>query len=117
MTKRCDSGSLERRFFSDFLSSLTEYPSYEMSQLETYSAVYIAAHENPIVLQDNEFTENVGVLGGALTIDRPNFVYGDYGVSAHYDYIYKPFTVIKSNKFTYNQAYASGNAVYIRNNR
>ena len=44
----------------------------------------------------------MGTFGGAVAIDTPNFVYGDYGVDSKYDFTYKPFTVFKSNNFTMN---------------
>ena len=88
-----------------------------MTKLETHSVVFISRHENPILLEENTFLQNVGIFGGAVAIDTPNFVYGDYGVDPKTDFNMKPFAVFKANNFTLNQAYASGNALYVRNTR
>ena len=59
--------------------------------------MYIALHENPLVFHGNTFEDNIGLFGGAITIDTPNFVLGNYGVDPRFDYIYLPFTIIEEN--------------------
>jgi len=117
MTTRCNSTSIVRRLFSDYLNSLREQPSHELSQLEKHSPIYISGHENPIVFVNNQFEYNVGLFGGAVSLDTPNFVSGDFGYDLKYDFIFKAFAVFKKNTFQSNQAYLSGNAVYVRSTR
>ena len=117
MTTRCDSSDQKKRLLSNYLTSLSEQPSYELSQLEKYSPIYVSYHENPFVIINNVFEQNVGLFGGAVTFDSPNFVSGDFGSSTGTNVLYRPYIVIQSNVFSLNQAYLSGNAVYVRSTR
>lgn len=55
MTTRCDSSAKKKRFFSNYLTSLHEQASHELSVLEKHSPVFISYHENPIVFKNNLF--------------------------------------------------------------
>ena len=61
------------------------------------------------------FEENTGLFGGAVVIDEPNFTESEFtGVNPYYEKRTRPYVIIKENLFHRNQAYISGNAVYIR---
>ena len=94
-----------------------DQPSEDLSKLEKHSTIYIAFHESPLIMSSNTFDSNVGLFGGAVTIESPNFYSGDYGVDPAYDQVYKPYTLIHDNNFYRNQAYMSGNAFYIRSTK
>lgn len=80
-----------------------------MTQFERHSPIYIAYQRNPVVFIDNEFENNIGLFGGAISIDTPNFV--DDAVD---DPDKDPVTLIQGNLFNYTQAYLSGNAIYMK---
>ena len=65
--------------------------------------LYIARNLNLILIKGNKFTQNIGLFGGAITIDSPNWIEGN-----------QPHVVLHSNTFDKNMAYFSGNAVLIR---
>jgi len=76
MTTRCNSTSIVRRLFSDYLNSLREQPSHELSQLEKHSPIYISLNRQPVIIELCTFENNVGLFGGSVSIDTPNF-FGD----------------------------------------
>ena len=66
-------GSTQKyRLLTDYLNSFTEHPAETMTQLETYSPIYISRNEGPMIFSDNVFEDNIGLRGGAISIDRPN---------------------------------------------
>lgn len=77
-TTRCDSDLNYKRLFSDYLTSLGEQPSYELSQLEKHAPIYISENENPVLLDGNTFSLNVGLFGGAIAFDTPNYTDGEF---------------------------------------
>ena len=111
-TSRCNSTLYTKRLFSDAFNSLTEQPSAELGQLEKHSPIYIAHHRNPVVFESNTFEWNLGIFGGAITIDTPNFV-DDWSDARER----KPYVVIQENLFNLTQSYLSGNAIYMRSTR
>ena len=56
-----------------------------------------------MVFVSNAFSRNMGTFGGAITITSPNMRTSN-----------KAYVVIYQNTFYNNQAYISGNAVFIR---
>jgi hypothetical protein len=56
-----------------------------------------------VTITQNRFNKNLGVFGGAITINSPKWVNGKV-----------PSLYIGYNTFDGNMAYVSGNAVYIR---
>lgn len=73
-TTRCGADNLTKRLFSDYFSSLIEQPSHILNQLERHSPIYVAYQRNPVLIIDNNFSENTGLFGGAIAIESPNFV-------------------------------------------
>ena len=65
--------------------------------------IYISRNKDKIVIEGNNFSQNIGMYGGAVTINSPDWSLG-----------MSPAVVIANNSFTGNMAYLSGNAVYIR---
>ena len=112
MTTRCNSTLATKRLFSDYLNSLTEPASEELSQFEKHSPIYISYPRNTIVFDNNQFESNIGLFGGTIAIDSPNFV-----DDVSDDKTRNPYIVISNNEFSLTQAYVSGNAVYMRSTR
>lgn len=56
-----------------------------------------------MIIKDNQFYDNIGTHGGAISINSPNNQWRN-----------KATLVIDNNSFYRNMAYFSGNAVYIR---
>lgn len=112
MTTRCNSTLATKRLFSDYLNSLTELESEELSQFEKHSPIYISYPRNPIVFDDNQFESNIGLFGGTISIDSPNFV-----DDVSDEMTRNPYVMISNNEFSLTQAYMSGNAVYMRSTR
>lgn len=63
----------DKRFMSQYLASQFGQESETLSQLETYSPIYISKNEGPMIFKDNVFKNNIGIKGGAISIDTPNF--------------------------------------------
>lgn len=112
MTTYCNSDDQMRRFFGDYLTSVNEQPSHELSQLEKYSPVYISLNRQPALIEDNEFESNMGIFGGAVAIDNPNFT--DDVLDSKEKH---PYVMFKDNTFNLTQAYLTGNAIYMRSTR
>lgn len=112
-TKICASSTKTLRFFTDYLSSFHEQPSHEISQVEKYSPIFIQNNEGPMIFINNNFLNNTGIFGGAISIDTPNFQ-SEVKLSIQQQ---DPAIVLEGNTFLNNQAYLSGNAVYVRNTR
>ena len=66
-----------------------------------------------MIFINNVFSYNIGIKGGAISIDRPNFN-AEQRLAAGQQ---PPVIVLEGNEFRNNQAYLSGNAVYVRNVR
>ena len=62
-----------------------------------------------MIFLDNLFSHNLGIKGGAISIDRPNFA-----TEQRLAVQQPPVIVLEGNRFNNNQAYISGNAVYVR---
>lgn len=69
-TKVCV-GKNSRRFFGNYLASIFEQDSKELSKLEKHSAIYIGKPQWPISMISNSFKGNVGMFGGAISINEP----------------------------------------------
>jgi len=41
--------------------------------MERISPVYISKQEKPLIVRDSTFEDNIGIFGGAILIDSPNF--------------------------------------------
>ena len=65
-------------------------------------------------MSSNTFESNVGLFGGAVSIDSPNYVDADFSQDVHSNVKYRPYIMLEGNTFQYNQAYLSGNAVHAR---
>ena len=66
-----------------------------------------------MIFINNVFSYNLGIKGGAISIDRPNFVTEQRLAAGQQP----PVIVLEGNEFNNNQAYLSGNAVYVRSVR
>ena len=67
--------------------------------------IYISRNKDSVIIEGNQFNRNIGLFGGAITINSPDWRYN------------KAVNIILNNKFTQNMAYLSGNAIYIRNTK
>ena len=67
------SGTNKVSLFTDYLNPLTAQPAEQFSYLETYSTLFIDSNAGPVVFMNNTFQENMGILGGAITINNPDF--------------------------------------------
>lgn len=112
--------------------------------MEKHSAIYIEAPQWPVYFTENVFAGNVGVFGGAISINTPTFKnstdfrlrrlqkiataaglgtvksldFADTtGMEVWNDVENQPVVVIYNNRFENNQAYLSGNAIYARYTR
>jgi len=70
---KCETDLSKSRFFGNYLTSLTEQDAKLLSKLEKHSAVYIGSPKWPVYISRNTFAGNVGVFGGAISIDSPTF--------------------------------------------
>ena len=89
---------------------------YDM--FERHSAVYISRNTMPVIFKDNTFEENIGLFGGAVSINSPNWSEVD-PLDTSPDLMTvpsasKPYIIFKDNTFNKNMAYFSGSAVHIR---
>ena len=86
------------------------------------SAVYISRNTKPVIFNGNTFEDNIGLFGGAISINSPNWsevisaetsteLTPETSVVPSSD---KPYLIFKDNTFSKNMAHLSGNAVYIR---
>ena len=64
------------------------------------------------MFDNNEFDSNIGLFGGTISIESPNFV-----DDADDDRIRNPYILISNNQINLSQAYVSGNAIYMRSTR
>lgn len=70
---------------------------------ERLSLIYISRPHKPVIITGNIFQNNIGTFGGSISINSPNW---EQNKTAQ--------IVMRSNSFSNNMAYFSGNAVYIR---
>ena len=70
---KCESDGTKKRFFGDYLKSTAEQDSSFLSKLEKHSAIHISQPKWPVAFIDNNFVGNVGVFGGAISINNPVF--------------------------------------------
>lgn len=75
-------------------------------------AIYISRPTKPVLLIGNSFKENIGLFGGAISINSPNFQALNSDGETTADKL--PYFVLHKNDFTRNMAYMSGNAVFIQ---
>jgi hypothetical protein len=65
--------------------------------------IYISRTRNTVILESNTFLRNIGLFGGAITINSPDQSSTNF-----------PAIVFKNNYFESNMAYLSGNSIYVR---
>ena len=46
---------------------------YFYDEIEALSVIFVSKNRGSIVFRDNNFTSNIGLYGGAITIDSPNW--------------------------------------------
>ena len=52
----------------------TEFDDASMVEIyETYSPIFISGNEGPLIFVGNDFTQNIGTVGGVFHIQVPNF--------------------------------------------
>jgi hypothetical protein len=44
---------------------------------EKLGLIYVARNMELILIKGNKFTQNIGLFGGAITIDSPNWIEGN----------------------------------------
>ena len=95
-----------------------------MTNLERLSPISIAYNEKKIIFEENEFEDNIGLIGGAINIESPNMrnvtaqsYLTDDQLAMTEDEELRPYTFIHNNKFNRNMAYLSGGSISIRNTR
>lgn len=80
-------------------------------------AIYISRPTKPVLFIENSFKENIGLFGGAVIINSPNFQAMNTAADSDDDATVKadmlPHIVLHKNDFTRNMAYMSGNAVFV----
>lgn len=70
---------------------------------ERISVIYISRPRNSVLFDSNIFSRNIGMFGGAITINSPDLSSSNF-----------PAIVFKNNYFEHNMAYLSGNSIYVR---
>ena len=74
-----------------------------------------------MIFYNNDFEENVGLFGGAININSPNWseipVTETSPTTSTVASATKPYLIFKLNRFNKNMAYISGNALHIRHAR
>lgn len=104
-----------------------------LSKLEKHSAIYIGRPEWPMRFEQNTFSGNVGFFGGAISINSPvfknitepslvlnpnvtQFTSAEKTTNSENfnNVLNQPVIVFSENTFSENQAYLSGNAIYVR---
>lgn len=74
-------------------------------EYERLAVVYISRNKDVILVRDCQFSNNIALHGGAITINSPNWQNNKTA----------PNVVITKSTFSNNMAYFSGNAIYIKN--
>lgn len=77
-------------------------------KFERLSLIYISRNLQMMYFKNNRFLRNSGTFGGAIAINSPNFRNSKQG---------RPYLVVSGCKFDNNQAFFSGNAIYLRNTK
>jgi len=70
---KCNADGSKVRFFGNYLNSFVEQDASLLSKLEKHSAIYIESPKWPIYFAENNFIGNVGLFGGAISINTPTF--------------------------------------------
>ena len=89
------------------------------SEFERHAgAVYISRPVKPVIFYNNDISENIGLFGGAIAINSPNFDFkdadgADSAFSAKVPSSERPYLLFAENKFEKNMAYMSGNAIFV----
>ena len=107
-----------------------------VEKYETYSPIFISSNKGPMIFVANNFTSNIGTIGGVINIQTPNFeaAMSDFELKNSSSWTFRscstcnptnhshhglnetlPFIIIKDNRFEKNMAYFAGNAFYILN--
>ena len=115
-TTRCLNGKV-KRLFSNYLTSVNEHPDALMSQLEKFSPIFIGNSLEPVIIRKSNFTQNIGLFGGAICVDNPDFQFDNANLVTYTRTAFRPYVILQENEFKLNQAYSSGNAVYVRSTR
>lgn len=66
-----------------------------------------------MIFNSNTFGNNIGLFGGAITINSPDFSNYDQNTPSSK----KAYIITQGNTFSNNMAYLSGSALYIRMTR
>ena len=80
--------------------------------------IFIEKHEDELVIYNNEFKGNMGLFGGAISLN--NMVYSIDVVqdeSFTTPSLYEKPKLVVNNRFENNYAYQAGGAVYINQYR
>jgi len=111
--RRCNEDTNSTMYFFDEGLDANEELS-DLSQIyETFeraSLFYISHSTETVVFTDNQFHKNIGLFGGAINIDSPDWT----NSQESYEAGNRPYVIISGNKFKRNMSYLAGNAVYIR---
>ena len=76
----------------------------------TQSPIYLKGLKSQsLIIADNVFQDNIGLLGGSIHIDLQRNKYEQPDENT-----YSPFILIKNNQFIRNIAYFQGNAIFIK---
>ena len=76
---------------------------------EVISPILIISNKAPVLIKENEFSENIGTLGGTVHIFSPDFETNKASNATNS----QPYIYFEKNAFIQNMAYFAGNAVYI----
>jgi hypothetical protein len=97
-------------FFDEGLDPNSELNDTDIyTKFERASLFYISQNIEAIVFVNNIFEHNIGLYGGAINIDNP-----DWTGHKPYQLRNTPYVIVENNSFKQNMAYIAGNAVYIR---
>lgn len=80
-----------------------------VQQYESVSTIMLDAIKGPLIITNCTFSENIGTMGGAITVMSPDFE-SDTGTSVTNS---KPYLYLENNVFQQNMAYFAGNALYV----
>ena len=121
--------------FNSLFDPNTEFDDRDLvDKYESYSPIFISANKGAMMFIANNFTQNIGTIGGVINIQSPNFeqAMSDFEVKNSSSWTFKscsscsptthaenslnetlPVIIIKDNIFERNMAYFAGNAFYI----
>ena len=79
---------------------------------ETVTSIFIQTNQGPTVIRNNRFEENIGTMGGVISIMSPDFEGAATDDDGPNNPQNAPYTFIEGNVFWKNMAYFAGNAIY-----